>query len=140
MSRVLRVVGAAILNDGFCLAARRGEGGEHGGMWEFPGGKVELGETPEEALAREIAEELRIDIAVDEQIGEQTSRSKTLTVELSVYRCRWLGGDVCPLEHAEISWVDEQGLLLLDWAPADRLIAVQVSSLMREFGAMPSEH
>lgn len=128
--RALKVVGAAIIKDGLCLAARRAAGGEHGGLWEFPGGKVDPGETPEEALVREIAEELDIVVAVEKYVGQQTSQSPTLTVELSVYACRWLSGELKLAEHAEISWLEGARLFSVNWAPADRVLAQAVALLL----------
>ena len=74
-TEAVHVVGAAIMNDGRCLAAQRGPSMQMAGKWEFPGGKVEPGETPEVALTRELREELAISAEVGEWLGPRCGES-----------------------------------------------------------------
>lgn len=115
----VRVVGAAIVRDGLVLAALRGSGMSHPGVWEFPGGKVEDGEDAAAALAREIAEELGVAITV----GAHLARGEALVGErrilLDVYRCTIVKGAPQAREHAELRWVALDALDELQWAEAD---------------------
>jgi len=91
----------------------------HGGLWEFPGGKMEPGESPRESLRREIREELGCDIAVDEQVADVTHRYPDLVVRLITFRARLTGGRPTPREHAQLRWVPPAELSALAWSPAD---------------------
>ena len=118
--REVHVVGAAILRDGRCLAAQRGPGMRLPGKWEFPGGKVEAGEDPRAALAREVREELGLAIAVGELLGTGRDAAGGLTVRLDVYLATLVGGELSLLEHADARWLQAAELDTLDWADADR--------------------
>ncbi|WP_338127029.1 (deoxy)nucleoside triphosphate pyrophosphohydrolase, partial [Corynebacterium hadale] len=87
MSRAIRVVGAVLLIDAHVFAARRNPAKSQGGLWEFPGGKIEDGESPEEALARELREELRIDARVHAPVTSTVHHYDTVTIELSTFYC-----------------------------------------------------
>lgn len=115
----LEVVGAVIMRDGRVLCARRGPGGETGGLWEFPGGKVEAPESPREALVREIREELGCEIEVGEHLTTTVHAYAAITISLATYRCTLAGGEPAPTEHTELRWVAPRDLPSLDWAPAD---------------------
>ena len=118
--RQVDVVGAVIQNEaGEVLCARRAPGAAQGGLWEFPGGKIEPGERPEEALRREIREELGCDIAVGEPVAEATHRYPEIVVRLTTFRARLVAGRPASREHAELRWVPASDLDRLDWAPAD---------------------
>ncbi len=112
------VVGAAIIRDGRVLAARRTRPPEAAGRWEFPGGKVEPGETPDAALVREISEELGCRIAVRSwlpgsvPIGEQLA----LTVALAEV----VAGEPVPGEHDAVTWLGPEELGDVDWLEPDR--------------------
>ncbi|HET6667669.1 MAG TPA: (deoxy)nucleoside triphosphate pyrophosphohydrolase [Intrasporangium sp.] len=112
------VVGAAILRDGRVLAARRTSPAEAAGRWEFPGGKVEPGETPEAALVREVVEELGCRVEVTGWLaGEvQIGRSHILTVAL----VRLVDGEPDPVEHDLVRWLGAAELGAVDWLEADR--------------------
>ena len=94
----IRVVGAAIIGDGRCFAALRGPGRTLAGYWEFPGGKVEAGESDEVALIREIREELGCVVRVDQCLGESIHGD----IRLVVYTCVVESGTVENREHAEV--------------------------------------
>ena len=89
------------------------------GMWEFPGGKVETGETPGDALAREIAEELECEVAVGGLITTTTHEYDFGIVVLTTFYCELLSGTPVMTEHAEVRWLAPAELSLLEWAPAD---------------------
>ena len=113
------VVGAVILRDGLILCAQRRPGGSLGGMWEFPGGKVEQGETAREALIREIEEELLCEIVVGDEVTTTTHDYDFGTVTLTTFRCQLVDGEPTVTEHAEVRWVEPARLGELVWAPAD---------------------
>ena len=119
MDKQINVVGAVIVRDGLVLCAQRGLNGALPGMWEFPGGKIEPGETPEQALAREIHEELNCVVAVGQHMNTASHRYDFGTVNLSTYYCRLVDGRPTPSEHSALEWRDPSTLLDLNWAPAD---------------------
>lgn len=119
---VIQVVGAAIINDsGELLCAQRGYGSLIG-KWEFPGGKVEPGETDKEALAREIKEELDIDVEVEELIDENYNEYSDKNINLKVYRCKYISGKINDTEHQALAWKRPDAVETLDWAEADKPI------------------
>ena len=122
-----QVVGAAIIRDGQVLCALRPPVGPVGGMWEFPGGKVEPGETHEQALVREIAEELGVAIIVGEMLSESTLPYPPYLVTLTNYYCTLLHDDEPQaLEHNEVRWVPLNKLREIGpWPPLDQ-VAISV--------------
>ncbi len=116
----LHVVAAVIVEDGLVLACRRARHKAAPGRWEFPGGKVEPGESPVEALVREIREELGVDIVV---LGELTTDDTVVdgrTVRLTCLRARLDGPrPTTSTDHDELRWVEPAGLPGLDWAAPD---------------------
>ncbi|WP_066527597.1 (deoxy)nucleoside triphosphate pyrophosphohydrolase [Corynebacterium bouchesdurhonense] len=119
MAKHIDVVGAVIVRDGLVLAARRGPAMSMAGLWEFPGGKIEAGETKQESLAREISEELGVAIEVGEHIVTTSYEYGFGTVNLSTYYCALDDSTPVAREHAELRWVEPRQLLSLEWAPAD---------------------
>lgn len=115
----IHVVGAAIVHDGKCLVAQRGVGMSLAGKWEFPGGKVEPGEAPDVALAREIEEELGLRISVGRLLGSGTSAVGQRVINLDVYAATIVSGDLNLREHAQIVWASGHELADFDWAEAD---------------------
>jgi len=112
------VVGAAILRDGRVLAARRTSPAATAGRWEFPGGKVEPGETPEAALVREVVEELGCRIEVTGWLAGEVPIGASHT--LAVARARLVEGEPDPLEHDLVRWLAAAELGDVDWLEADR--------------------
>lgn len=112
------VVAAAIECDGRYLVARRTRPADVAGRWEFPGGKVERGETGEQALIREIREELGVEIAVGERVPGEWPLHSDLVLHL--YRATLADGEPLPLEqHDEIRWVSTADFDSIDWLPSD---------------------
>jgi 8-oxo-dGTP diphosphatase len=119
-SPLIHVVCAVIQDDsGRYLATRRPVDKALGGLWEFPGGKVEPGEDPAAALRREIAEELGLAIVVGPALPVVIQRYAFGTIALQPFRCRPSGGTLVLHEHTAATWLPRTALWSLDWAPAD---------------------
>lgn len=123
------VVGAVIVESGRVLCARRGDTGPLSGLWEFPGGKIEQGETPEEALIREVAEELNCSVSISAQVALTVHRYEFGIVTLRTFYCVLTAGCPHAVEHAEVRWVTPPELEALAWAPAD---IPAVASVLRD--------
>lgn len=125
VKKVFDVVGAVILSDGKILCAQRGATGALGGMWEFPGGKVEPGESPRQALEREIAEELQCEIEVGDVITTTRHEYDFAVIILTTFYCCLIAGEPELTEHQAAQWLSPSELAHLDWAAAD-IPAVQL--------------
>lgn len=123
------IVGAAIVDEGRVLACERSEPAEVAGRWEFPGGKVEPGETEEEALIRECEEELGVIVAIGVRVGEDVMLGHGRAV-LRVYTATLVDGTPQPLEHAELRWLSASELGSVPWLPADAPIVAALPSHM----------
>jgi 8-oxo-dGTP diphosphatase len=116
----IRVVAAVIERDGKILACRRAPHKSLAGLWEFPGGKVEPGETDEVALAREIHEELGIEITVGAFIAESVAPAGEAMIHLHAYWAQTnVVGEVSSTDHDRMEWFAPTDLGTLTWAPAD---------------------
>ncbi len=116
----MMIVTAGILfKDSKLFIAKRKFSGRLPGKWEFPGGKVEHGETPEECLKRELEEELEIDATIGDYLGESTHDYDFGTVRLFFYRVFWDGRRIFSQDHEEVRWVRSEELKSYDFAPAD---------------------
>lgn len=117
---MITVVAAFIKKDNKVLIAKRLTGDENVfGKWEFPGGKLEKGETEKEALKREIREEFELDIKVKEFIVNNICEYPKRTIDLRLYECEYIDGEFKLHDHSEYSWVDIDKLLEYDLAKAD---------------------
>ena len=116
--KTVEVVAAIIERDGSVLATQRGYGEFENG-WEFPGGKVEPRETPEEAVVREIREELKVDIAVERYLVTVEHDYDTFHLSMRCYLCSMFEDHVTLLEHHAAKWLDAESIDSVDWLPAD---------------------
>lgn len=114
-------VAAAIIRDerGRILIARRRAGKAQAGMWEFPGGKLEAGETPEACLRRELREEMNIEIRPTEFFGVNDHNYGAVTIRLIAWLAAFVGGEVRLTDHDEFRWAECGELGEYTWAPAD---------------------
>ena len=119
MEKQINVVGAIVVLDGKILCARRGSTGPLPGMWEFPGGKIEQGETHAMALEREILEELGCTIVVGEKVVTTSHLYEFGTVTLTTYFCKLLERAPQRTEHDSLVWLLPGDLNKLEWAAAD---------------------
>ncbi|MGY1604514.1 (deoxy)nucleoside triphosphate pyrophosphohydrolase [Geodermatophilus sp. SYSU D00815] len=132
---VVQVVGAAVVDGDRVLVAQRA-GGPYAGRWEFPGGKVEPGESDLSALVRELREELGVDVVPQAFVGEVLLDGVVAGGEpgASTLRVWWArvsgGGEPVAHEHAELRWVRAGELDALDWIPADRPLLPAVRALL----------
>lgn len=119
MSKPIRVVGAVFHDGERFLACRKKPGKPLEGHWEFPGGKIEPGETPEQALAREIREELNLIAEVGQKVTTTTYEYDFATIELTTFYCTLVDGDLRLTDHDDTKWVTSTEAAHLTWAPAD---------------------
>jgi mutator protein MutT len=122
----VHVTAAVLIREGRVLAARRPAGTARGGLWELPGGKVEPGETRQACLARELREELGIEVEVGPPLASVTHDYADLRVHLHAFRCRWISGTLAPAEHDRIRWLAPAELASVSWSAADRPIVEQL--------------
>jgi len=127
---MIKVVAALIENDNKILIAKRSTGDLNVfGMWEFPGGKVELDEDEKQAIEREIFEEFELKVKAKEFIINNICEYPTKTVDLRLYRCDYLEGEFKLHDHSEIVWIDKKELLNYQLAPADIPLAEYVKKM-----------
>lgn len=120
MKKTVHVVGAIMENDkGEIFCAKRSATMALPNYWEFPGGKLEPEETKEEALAREIKEELGCEIQVGQQVEDTTYDYDSFIVRLETFKAKIIEGRPKLVEHADAKWLPKEKLHQLNWAPAD---------------------
>lgn len=122
------VVGAALVRDGRLLGARRRGPGPTAGRWELPGGKVEPGETPREALVREIDEELGCRVRVRLWLPGQVPVSQTLALRVAVVDL--VAGEPEPREHDQVRWLGADELDEVDWLEPDRPFLAPLAGIL----------
>lgn len=131
MKKNIHVVGAIIAKEGKVFCCQRSLEKSLPGKWEFPGGKIESGETKQQALVREIKEELEIDIAVSQTDYLSVTYDYDFgVVNLSTFICEVVSGEPKLTEHIQAKWVTFESLSELDWAPAD----LPIVEKLREVG------
>lgn len=126
--KTIHVAAAVITEGNRIFTACRGYG-EFKGRWEFPGGKIKEDETPEDALRREIKEELAADIAVDRFFGTVDYDYPDFHITMECFLCHVVGGTLTILEHSAFRWVEGEELDTIDWLPADRIALEWVKGL-----------
>lgn len=113
------VCGVIQNNAGQFLACLRPHGKHLGGLWEFPGGKIDPGESPETALIRELLEELAVVVEVGEPFSPVIWHYPDMTIRLLPFRCRIIKGEPRALEHEDVQWFFPKDFAALNWADAD---------------------
>ena len=126
----IRVSAAVIHRDGKIFATQRGYG-EYKGKWEFPGGKIEAGETPEEALAREIKEELETEIKVGSLIHTIEYDYPTFHLSMDCFWCEIVNGDLVLKEAEDARWLTRDQLYDVMWLPADITLIEVIKEQMK---------
>ena len=124
----IEVVAAIIHHDGAYFATQRGYG-EFEGMWEFPGGKIEPGESQETALKREIQEELGVDIYIKELLCTTEYDYPTFHLTMHCYLCSVASGEIELREHKSAQWLTAETLDTVEWLPADREIIAMLRAM-----------
>ena len=119
--KTVQVVAALIINQDKVFATQRGYG-EFKDGWEFPGGKIEPGETPEEALKREIQEELATEIQVEQPLTTVEYDYPSFHRSIQCFICKVERGNLTLLEHEAAKWLSYDELDSVDWLPADRIV------------------
>ncbi len=120
MKKLVKVVGAIIENEhDEILCALRSTTMVLPNLWEFPGGKVEKGESLSDAIIREIKEELNCDIEFIDIFNDNTHEYDNIIVNLITVKCKIINGQPIASEHAKLIWLNKENLLSLNWAPAD---------------------
>ena len=132
MRKTIKVVAAIIRKENSVFATQRGYG-EYKDWWEFPGGKIESGETPEAALIREIKEELDSDIVVEQYLTTVEHDYPEFHLSMDCYWCRLESGKPTLLEHEAAIWLPVDNLQQVNWLPADVLVVEAIEkSLLKQ--------
>jgi 8-oxo-dGTP diphosphatase len=121
------VVGAAVVREGRVLACRRTAPPEAAGRWEFPGGKVEPGESPEAALVRELHEELGVEATVTAWLGGVAAIGDTHELQVALVT---ITGDPAPVEHDAVRWLGPDELGDVDWLEPDRPFLAELTACL----------
>ena len=128
--KTIEVVAAIIIKDGQVFATQRGYG-EFQGWWEFPGGKMEAGESPQEALKREINEELDADIQVNELLETVEWDYPNFHLTMHCFICNLLSESMHLNEHEAATWLTHETLRSVKWLPADEILLAKIAEYLR---------
>ncbi len=123
-------VAAAVITDGISVFATQRGYGEYKDWWVFPGGKLEAGETPQDALKREIREELDTEIEVGNLIMTVEYDYSDFHLSMDCFLATVISGNLTLLEHEDAKWVPINELNTVDWLPADKLLIDHISNLV----------
>lgn len=129
--KTVRVVAAIIIENGKVFATQRGYGELKDG-WEFPGGKIEPGETPEEAIVREIKEELDTEVEVIELLDTVEYDYPNFHLSMGCFICKIKSGDLVLKEHEAAKWLTKDTLGSLEWLPADMGLVGEIEKYLKE--------
>jgi 8-oxo-dGTP diphosphatase len=119
ISNIVKVTAAILVKDNKIIIAKRGPDDRLANKWEFPGGKIEIHETPEQCLKREMKEEFDIDVSVGEYLGSSIFHYDHISIELMAYRTYWENGEIDLKDHDDFKWISLEQLSEFDFAPAD---------------------
>ncbi|MBE6105908.1 (deoxy)nucleoside triphosphate pyrophosphohydrolase [Anaerovibrio lipolyticus] len=128
--KTINVVAAVIRKGDKILATQRGYG-EFKDGWEFPGGKIEPGERPEEALKREIKEELKAAISVGEDLGVVEYDYPNFHLNMRCFMCSLVSEDITLLEHEAMKWLTAETIDTVNWLPADKPMTEKIKEILR---------
>lgn len=127
--KTIRVAAAVIREGNAVFATARGYG-EYKGQWEFPGGKIEPGETPQEALKREIREELAFEILVGKLIDTIEYDYPTFHLSMDCFWCQLVSGNLELLEASDARWLTKSSLRTVVWLPADLSLIAKIENTL----------
>ena len=128
MTNITKVTAAILLKDNKIIIAKRGPNDRLANKWEFPGGKVETNETPEQCLKREMKEEFDIDVSVGEYLGSNIHHYDHISIELMAYRTYWENREIDLKDHDDFKWVSLEQLTEFDFAPADMVFVEKLQN------------
>ncbi len=128
--KYIEVVAALIIKDNKVFCAQRKDFGEVAKLWEFPGGKIEEGESHKEALVREIEEEFKTKIIVKEFVMSVKHQYKTFFLTMHAYRAEIVYGSLLLTEHLASKWASKEELDFIEWAPADIPIVKKIKGYL----------
>ena len=128
--QTIEVVAAIIIKEGQVFATQRGYG-EFQGWWEFPGGKMETGESPQEALKREINEELDADIQVNELLETVEWDYPNFHLTMHCFICNLLSESLHLNEHEAATWLNLENLRSVKWLPADEILLDKIAEYLK---------
>ena len=128
MTDIIKVTAAILVKDNKIIIAKRGRNDLLANKWEFPGGKVEINETPEQCLKREMKEEFDIDVSVGEYLGSSIYFYDHISIELMAYRTYWENGEIDLKDHDDFKWISLEQLAEFDFAPADMVFVEKLQN------------
>lgn len=129
--KTIRVVAAIIIENGKVFATQRGYG-EFKDGWEFPGGKIDAGETSEEALIREIREELDTEVEIIELLDTVEYDYPNFHLSMECFICKVKTGDLVLKEHEAAAWLTKETLCSVEWLPADKGLIGKIKKYLKE--------
>lgn len=126
--KTIKVVAAIIKKENKIMIAQRIKG-EFAGQWEFPGGKIELGETPQEALKREIMEEMELDIQTNKFLMTTEYDYSTFHLSMDCYICSLLSNEINLHDHTAVKWINlDDDIKNINWVPADVQVIKEIQN------------